>query len=190
MSSAMLSAISAPILYPAIFVNIGFASGPAYVWSGVGSMTWNGNTYTGVGDLGSISVIEEASSVEAKGIEVSLSGIDPTMLADALEEHQLGLPMVVYLALYDAPGGSIIASPLIAWQGRTDQPTITISGETATISIRGESRILDQSIAPGYRYDNDTAQIFQNGELGFLATSAIQEMTINFGVASIATQNI
>ena len=153
-------------------------------------MTWNGNTYTGVGDLGSISVIEEASSVEAKGIEVSLSGIDPTMLADALEEHQLGLPMVVYLALYDSPGGSIIASPLIAWQGRTDQPTITISGETATISIRGESRLLDLSIAPGLRLDPDTLQIYSPGDLGMQAVPQIQEITLLFGLSSLATQNI
>src|ERR1035441_8735896 len=67
MSSAMLAAITSPGIQPAFFVMATFATGPVYLWSGIGSIFWNGQTWLGVGTLGSISVAEEGSTVEAKG---------------------------------------------------------------------------------------------------------------------------
>src|ERR1700684_3779572 len=62
-------------IQPIILAALTFASGVVYVWSGVGNLTWNGNTYQGVGALGEISAISEGSSVEAAGMTVTLAGI-------------------------------------------------------------------------------------------------------------------
>lgn len=190
MSPAMLTALEASILYPAIFVSIGFASTTAYIWSGIGPITWNGNTFSGVGDLGQITVIEEASSVNAKGLALTLSGVDPTMVADAIQENQLGLPVTIWLALYTAAGGSIISSPLVSWQGRTDQPEIMLSGEEAIITLRCESRLMDMDIAPDRRYTLEDSQLVTPGELGFQFVTQIQEIAINWGSAATNTPNI
>jgi hypothetical protein len=190
MSPAMLAALEASILYPAIFVSIGFASTTAYVWSGVGPITWNGNTYSGVGDLGQIAVIEEASDVNAKGIALTLSGVDATMVADAIQENQLGLPVTVWLALYMGPGGSIIADPLICWQGRTDQPETVVTGEDAVITLRCESRLMDMDIAPDRRYTLEDSQLVTPGELAFQFVTAISEVAINWGSAATNTPNV
>ena len=40
MSADYLAAIQSAALRPALFVESNFTSGPIYVWSGVGSITW------------------------------------------------------------------------------------------------------------------------------------------------------
>jgi hypothetical protein len=92
-TTAMLDATQASQLLPAIFVQATMASGTVYLWSGFGNLTWNGQTWQGVGSMLRISTIEEKATVTASGITVTLSGIDPTLLNDVLGEFQLFLAM-------------------------------------------------------------------------------------------------
>lgn len=190
LSPAMLTALQSGILYPAIFVNLGFASGTAYIWSGIGNYTWNGNTYVGVGDLGQISVIEEGATVEAKGISVTLSGIDSTMLADALQESQLGLPATIYIALYTGPGGTIIADPLTAWSGFTDQPEIVLTGPTAEITLRLESVLLELNKPVDRRYTLQDQQVQAPGDIAFQFVPSLQEISFVWNGQATKTNNI
>src|ERR1700732_2132643 len=101
MSTAMLAALNASELFPAFFVTGTFASGPVYLWSGFGPIVWNGQPWQGVGTLGAISPIGDGSSIEARGITLTLSGIDPAMLTHVLAEFVLGQPVSVFVGLVD-----------------------------------------------------------------------------------------
>src|ERR1700736_540313 len=127
MSGTTLAALSAREVRPAVFVRAQFATSTLHIWSGTGTMNWNGQNWTGVGTFGSVSPIEEGATVEAKGITLTLSGIDPNMLADALQEMQIGLPVTVWLGLLGTDG-FLIDGPLTSWRGRMDPPTIDIAG--------------------------------------------------------------
>ena len=186
----MLAAIEARILYPAILVNLGFSSGTLYVWSGIGSITWNGNTYTGIGQFGGFSTIEEGASVEARGLTLKLSGVDSTALADALQNLQLGLPVTIYLALLTGPAGTIIADPIISWQGRMDQPDIFVSGATSTISLKCESRILDMNVPTDRRLTQEDLNLLTPGDLGCSFVYSIMEVSVYWGSSPTSTQNI
>ena len=188
MSSAMLAAITSPGIQPAFFVMATFATGPVYLWSGIGSIFWNGQTWLGVGTLGSISVAEEGSTVEAKGITIGLSGFDSSFLTAVLGEFQLGLPVVVYLGLF--ADGALIASPITAWAGRMDQPTITVGGETADIKISCENRLIDLNTSVQRRYTNDDQQLVAPGDLGLSFQSGIQEVVIYWGVIPNSKNNV
>lgn len=176
----MLTALAGSILRPAIFVEMNFVSGPVYIWSGIGSVVWNSHTWLGVGNLGTISAIEDGSHVDARGITLSLSGIDSSLLADALQQMRIGLAVVVRFGLYDA-SNVLIADPFISWSGRIDQPTIDVSGESAVISINCENRLLDMNVAVDRRYTNDDQQIDHPGDLGFQFVNSIQERQIYWG---------
>jgi hypothetical protein len=191
MSTAMLNALTSSEMFPALFLQAGFATGPVYLWSGFGSITWGGRAWLGIGTLGSISMIEEGTAVEAKGIALKLSGIDTTLLGDVLGEFHLGLPVIVYLGAF-APGGpsSLIANPIPIWTGRMDQPTLDISGTTSSISIACESRFIDMNVAVDRRYTNDDQQRDWPGDLGFMFVQAIQEMTLYWGTSPTSTNNI
>ena len=82
MSSDMLAAVKASELQPALFVEAYFVTGPIHVWSGYGTIQWNGHAWAGIGTLGGVSTIEDGASVEAKGITLTMSGIDPALVAD------------------------------------------------------------------------------------------------------------
>lgn len=191
MTMAMNTALNASILWPAVLVNMEFENETLYVWSGVGNVTFQGNTYTGIGSFGGISVIEEGATVSARGITISLSGVDSTALAEALENLQLGQPVTAYLALYASKGaGSFITDPLISWQGRMDQPEIVVSGDLATIAVKCESRLLDMNVSVDRRYTLEDSQINTPGELAFQFVNGLQERALYWGQAVTATQNI
>lgn len=71
----LAASLSAGVIQPVVFVQITFNSGTEYVWSGIGDFDFNGHTFSGVGNLGSIGPIAEGSAVKADGTSVTLSGI-------------------------------------------------------------------------------------------------------------------
>jgi hypothetical protein len=102
LTSAMIAALAAPVLRPALLASLQFADSTQYVWSGIGPMVWNGNTFKGVGSLGLISTISEDSTVEAKGVAFELSGIPSDLIAEVLWETRLLYTAQAWFALWDA----------------------------------------------------------------------------------------
>jgi hypothetical protein len=185
MSSAMLAAIQSGNLQPALFVTASFLTGPIYVWTGYGSIAWGGHTWLGVGTLGTISGLEEGATVEARGITISLSGVDPTLLSDILTEFQLGAPAVVYLGMFT--GTTLIADPIVAWSGRMDQPTIDVTGQNAVISIGCESRLIDMNCSVLKRYTNDQQQLDYPGDRGMEFVNSLIMSRIFWGTTPSGT---
>lgn len=184
-TSDMLAALTASVLRPAVFVAISFATETLYLWSGVGSITVGSQIWTGVGSFGGISVIEEGATVEAKGLTLTLSGVDSEALADALQEIRVGQTVAVYLGLFDDTN-TLIDNPILSWVGRTDQPTIDVTGTNAVISIAAENRLMEMNVPSDRRLTLEDSQLATPGELGFQFVNALQEILIQFGSGSAA----
>jgi hypothetical protein len=189
MSADYLAAIQSAALRPALFVEANFTSGPIYVWSGVGPIAWGGKTWTGLGSLGNVSMIEEGATVEAKGITLTLSGIDPSMLTGILDEFQVGLPAIVSLGLFDA-AGALIADPVGCFVGQMDQPTLDVTGTSATISINCESRLIEMNVAVDRRYTNEDQQRDYPRDRGLEFVNSIQEAQIYWGRTPSSVNNL
>jgi len=179
-TSAMVTALCSGQLRPAFFVQGQFTSGTVYVWTGQGSITWGGHTWIGLGGLGSISTIEEAGSVAAKGITLTLSALDPAWLTHVLGEVQQGLPVLVFLGLFDT-SNALIPDPVCSFSGRMDEPVITVAGETATLAINCESRLVDMDTPYNRRYTDEDQKIDYPNDRGFEFVSGIQEITLYWG---------
>ena len=149
----MINALGASDLTVALFVQTTFATSTVYFWSGIGLINWNGQTWLGLGAMGSVSPIPEGTHMESRGLTLTLSGFDTTLLPLALGEFQTGTPVIVYLGLFS--GGALIANPATAWSGRMDRPQIDIDGRTSSISINCESRLLNMNVAVDRRYTPD-----------------------------------
>lgn len=181
MSTALAAVFSSGQFNPVVFVQLTFVSGPQNIWSGTGSITWNSITWAGLGSLASISTIEEGSTVAAKGINVSCSAIDPTLLSDLLSEVQVGLPAKVYLGSFQADGVTLIADPVAAWIGRIDDPEVEVGAVTATISINCEDRLVEMNTPVDRRYTHDDQQLDAPGDLAFEGVPGIQMSFISWG---------
>lgn len=186
---AFVAALEDSIVRPAFFLEGWFASGPVYLWTGIGSISWDGHTWLGIGTIGTISAVEEGTDVQARGISIGLSGIDTTILTDVMTEMQQGLPVTVYLGLFDATP-ALIANPVIAFRGRMDQPTINCDGTTCDISIQCESRLMDLNVPAERRYTNEDQQREYPGDRGLEFVNAIQEVTIYWGRTPSSKNNV
>ena len=180
MTTAMQAALTSPYARPAIFIQATFKTGPIYVWTGVGSIAWGGNTWLGVGSLGSISAIESGANVEARGMVLALSGIDNALLTDVLTEFQTKAAVLVYFGLFDTSASTptLVPDPISLGVFRMDQPKISVGAQTATISISCENRLIDMNVSVYRRYTNDDQQLDYPGDLGCEFVSGIQN-TLN-----------
>jgi len=158
LTTAMQAALCAPVLRCALLANLQFADNTIYVWSGIGPITWNGNTYQGVGTLGEISTISEDSTIEAKSVVFSLSGIPADLVSEVLWETRILRRAQAYFALWDDTG-NLIANPVLSYQGKMDQPSISDDGQTCSISISTENVLVDLNRPCYRRYTNDDQQI-------------------------------
>jgi hypothetical protein len=187
LTSACLAAIQASAVQPHILVQLTFATTTAYLWTGIGNLTWNSQTWTGLGSLLGIEIIEDGATVEARGTSISLSGLDPTILSACLTEFQLGLPVNIYLALFTAgitpsSTSTLIANPIPIWVGRTDQPIIDVDGGGASVRIACESRLLDLNVPSDFRYTTQDQQALYPNDIGLAFVDDVQEQTILWGV--------
>ena len=156
LTTSMVTALCASVIRPALLVELNFGlstASPLYIWSGVGSLTWNSMTFTGVGDLGQIGAIEETAQqrLEAKGFQLSLSGIPSYLVNDVLNDTRLSGTCTIWLALFTASNG-LIDSPIEMYSGMIDSPEITDNGSTITCSIQIENPLVDLNRAVFRRY--------------------------------------
>lgn len=164
--SAMITALTANSVYAAYLLDITFKSGPAYVWSGLGTLNLNGNAYTGVGSLGQIGVIEETSEVRACGTSVTLSGIDPTLRQDCLTDIQIGAPVTLYMATLDPVSKSITASyPIFA--GTVDKPAHRTTPDSLTIALALESKLYNLQRPTCRRYTAADQRLYYADDIAF-----------------------
>jgi hypothetical protein len=176
-SIGMNTALLTNYIRPAFLLVISFRSQTIHCWSGVGNLVYGGNTYIGVGDLGRIDAITEGSDVEAYGTSVTLSGIDPVLLAECLTDIQLGAPATIYFALIDG-NGSILGTPYPLFVGTVDQPTMQIGTKTVSISLALENKLANLLRANQRRYTNADQQIYYPGDTGLSMVEELNDQAL------------
>lgn len=168
----------------AFLVELAFTSGTIRAWTGSGDLTWNGQTWAGVGTLAGIGAVEESTDVSARGLQISLSAIPTEVLSLALSEHCQGRPAKVWLALFDLTTGAIIADPVQIFGGRADTISAVLSGETYEASVSCENRLIDLNTAKEARYTHEEQQRLHPGDMGCEFVAGIGDKPIYWGVAS------
>ena len=127
-------------LYPIILMEGEFPSGTVRFWSGYSVLNWNSVDWTGAGDLLAVNEVTETLGNTAEGVQVSLSGIPPSLISVALSEAYQGKIARIYIGALDAVGGSVVGTPYLLFLGYMDVMVIEESGETATIIMAVENR--------------------------------------------------
>tara|TARA_R110002126_G_scaffold571_2_gene3609 strand:+ start:309 stop:959 length:651 start_codon:yes stop_codon:yes gene_type:complete len=184
LTSGMLGVTTADVVRPAYFVRMVFDSGESpnvlNLWSGVGDLAYGGNTYTGVGDLLSISSVAESSDISATGINVAITGIKSSFIVIAKDHEYQGRPLSVSLGAFDV-NGALIADPLIVFSGFMDTMTIAESGSTSTITISVENKLIAFERSRVRRYTAEDQKIDHPTDKGFEFVTAIVEKEIIWG---------
>lgn len=175
----MQTEVAASLLRPVAFYEGEFASGTVRLWSGVDTISWNGQSWEGAGNLLGVSPVTETVDVRASGVSVSLSGNVSSLIATALNERRLGKPGKLWLGAMNA-SGAIIADPYLAFSGRLDQSRIVDGGEDCTIAMGYESRLAALERPRERRWTHEDQQIDFPGDRGFEYEADLPDQVIEW----------
>lgn len=151
LTAGMVTEVTAASLQPILLVKLAFDSADLNLWTGIGDLSFGGDTYTGAGDLLTFSRIEESDDLKAVGLTGTLSGIPSSLIAIALAEDYMGRAVTVWFGALDS-AGALVTSPFKVFAGLIDTMPVEDGGETATIQVTAENRLarLEESRARRY----------------------------------------
>lgn len=164
-TAAVDAALSAGHVPMIVFVELDFPSQFLRLNNSSVSIAWNSYDWLGVGRLGAIDEINEGIDLQARGLALRISGIDPAAISLALGTPYQGRSCKVWAAPLTA-AHAVIADPVLVFWGRLDTMDIDL-GDTATITVSAESRLADWDRPRARRYNHEDQQIDYPGDLGF-----------------------
>ena len=168
-----------------VAVALTFNSGVSRFWSGVGSLTFGGNTYLGAGQMGEIGVAPETTQMRAERKLYRMSGVDLSLVSQSDIDASYGLDVTEYFGFL-TKDGALVATPEINWEGRIDSIR-RVDGETPLIEVSAESRMILLDKADGYRYTQEHQQLFFAGDNGFDQVAMVGAATIMWGGYQVTT---
>lgn len=179
-TSGFQTEIEADVLRPIMMVHGEFDSGDLRFWSGYGELDWNGDIFTGSGDLLKMNSVGETQSLTANNVTFELSGLPTSIVAIALGENYQGRRITAYFAVLDE-NFALIADPYVVFSGFMDVMTISDSGDEATITINCESDLIILKESRERRYTpEDQKQDYPNDK-GLDFVPIIQDIELTFG---------
>lgn len=172
---AAVTAGHVPYLF---FVQLDFSL-PLRVCSAGYDVDWNGCTWLGIGALGAIEPIQEQASLEATGVRLTLSGVPSEFVAASLAEQYQGRPCQIWFAPL-RQDLQLAVQPIRLFSGRMDTMATEV-GDTATITVSAESRMVTWDRAKVRRYNNEDQQSRYASDRGFEYVPQMVEKQLMWG---------
>lgn len=173
--SDLLTSLSQSEVHPFYAVDMDFDTAPLRFWTGYGDKTIFTNTYTGTGSLLSISGLEEANDLSAKGVTLQLSGVPTEIVSLALQEPYQRRDCKIYFGTTDT------SAPIEVFSGLMDKMTIEDSGDSSVIQLTVESKLLRLNKASNWRYTQESHKSRHSGDTFFSYVTDLQNKDIIWG---------
>lgn len=158
---------------------------PVYAHSGYGTITFDGNDYAGVGQLGSVSDTRESEVLGPTPMQLGLSGVDSSLIAEALTSGRYGDAITVYIG-YRQDDGTLVQAPWIAWKGTFEYATLT-AGEDNSINITCQHDLAILEESESSRYTDEDQQRRYSGDTGFEYVARIATQKLVWGGGPVVT---
>jgi hypothetical protein len=171
-----------PEITPVVFYEGEFTSGTVRVWTGAWPISWNGQSWEGLGAFVGLSPITESTGLRADGIVCTLSGVPNGKLQNLSGEFKHSYVATLWLGFLDR-ADRLVADPTVLYFGKMGVPTIKKGRKTSTISITYEKELLDKRGEPR-RYTHEDLQIDHPGDLGHAYVNELQDKTLSSGVGN------
>lgn len=184
LTSGMQTAVTADLVRPIVLVQCAFDSGNLNLWNGIGTLTVSSVDYVGAGTLLSIGEIAESSELQANGLTVSLSGITDPLLAKARDEDYQGRELKVLLGIINEDG-TVSVDPVVVFSGFMDTMVLNDGGETATIQVTVENRLIEFERTRVRRYTAEDQKIDYPNDKGLEFVAEMAEKEIVWGRAIV-----
>src|SRR5574343_1424825 len=163
-SADMVTEVTTAQLSPILLAELDLST-PIHLWTGYGTLTYNGVGYLGLGTLGTISPVQETTDLAARGITMQLSGVPTALVYEALtEDYQGRACSIMFGAL--SPTAGLISSPVTVFSGRMDVMQISDDGQSSLITMTAENRLVDFKRVREVRYTDEEQKTLFPGDKG------------------------
>tara|TARA_R110001599_G_scaffold100770_4_gene258094 strand:- start:297 stop:857 length:561 start_codon:yes stop_codon:yes gene_type:complete len=123
------------------------------------TIDFDGNTYSGLGSIGTVGSVSENINLDPEKCTISLSGVDPTALGVMVNNDHLGRNISIRYALLDA-SNQIIGEPIVHFQGSMNSLEVLYGGE-ASVEIEAADQLADwDRIYAGRLTDEDQQALY------------------------------
>ena len=173
--SSILTALAQPEVQPFYAVELLFDSGPVRLWTGYGNRSVAGNSYIAAGTLLNIQGLGEVADLSAKSITISLSGVAASLVSLALQEPYQRRKVRVYLGAVD------VAEVVEVFSGQLNTMSIEDSGDTSTIAVVVDSKLVELERASNRRYTRESQRSRYSDDTFFNYVARLQDREIVWG---------
>lgn len=181
MRSGTPSAFSDDALSPIMGVHLALDSGDLRFWSGLGDVVIDSQVFSGAGTVIDISTIEESNEIAAKGVTITASGLDSSIISAALSENYQNRTVTIYVGTITEDKTT---STYILFRGRLDTMNIEENGEITNITMTAENRLIDLERPRLRRYTNEDQKSLFPGDIALEFVDDLQDKTIDWGKSS------
>jgi hypothetical protein len=201
LSNITIESISEDVVYPFFATELRFDDNIIRMWTGQGTLVLeDGTEWIGLGQLLSISSIEETSEMAVKGATITLSGIPSELLSLALSTPYQGRVAKIYFGTFQQGsilqetgnyillegGGRINLESMSTgfnelFSGYMDQMNIEEAGDTATIEMAVENKLIDLERARVARFTSGYQKSIYPDDDGLNFIEDLQDKKIPWG---------
>ncbi len=181
--AALSTQLDSTELKPFQALEIEFSDTTVRFWTGYGELEADGETWSGIGAVLGISANTEVADLSAQGMTFTLSGLDTIVIAAILNENYKLRPITLYLGALDADNQPV-STLYQQFSGRMDTINITEDGQSATITINAENRLIDLQ-RPRIRKYTHQEQLNRYGDKSFALVATIADRKITWGKVEI-----
>ncbi len=176
----LTAAFAAGHLRAFVMADLTFRSKTEHCWTGIGTITFNGNNYLGVGALGRIGTVTESTEIQADGTTIGLAGVNPELYQECMNDIQQGLPAKLYAGVL-SDTGQIVAQPYCFFSGYVDKSTISIQPQSLTIVLHLENLMSELQRAPMDRYTSADQELLYPTDSAFQWVETLNDQALRWG---------
>jgi hypothetical protein len=200
----IIEALNNEVIYPFFALEMLFDGNQTLrLWTGVGTLIYEGNSWFGTGNMLNIESVQETSEISAKGASVTLSGVPSEVLSLALSEPYQGRVANIYFGTFSSGQLKTESSDFILleddsiillertetgfaniFSGYMDQMNIEETGETSTIQLNLENKLVDLERARVARYTHSYQKSLYPADRGLNFVESLQTKVFAWGKKS------
>ena len=170
-----------------IFVSLAFPSGTVRVHNSVGTISFGGNDYLGVGAFGSIDAIQETSDLVNSPVKLTLSSITQEII-DAIKTDDIANRDVdIYLGALNADG-ELQGTPTNWISGYMEHATLSVGAQNG-VMIQVQTRAAKLKQRNNKRFTIEDHQQDHAGDLFFEFLPYVIQAQIQWGGEKVYTGN-
>lgn len=170
------------IVYPVLFAELDFQVDPVRAFTGYGEVYWDNRKWVGTGEFGSVGDVTEEEQLKSHELNLQLDGVDPDILATALEETRQyqGREAGVYLGFFDTEE-ELVVQPHLLFRGEMDVLNVQDSGDESKINLTVISPLHRLKEKNERRFTKEDQQDEYAKDKFFNYVNEMQEKKLTFG---------